>query len=369
LWSGAMLKGIYFRVASLALTATILACSASTVFAQQSSIASTFTGGLNSSQSSATTDFQNQVLSTANAVSSNAQGQPNGGAVFGADFPTGRLRETWHDGYDSLLSNHLPTYASQTTEASAIGSVFIAFPDAFWGGKLQLGALGGEDRLDTLFKRTPVSEPILPGTKASNTSSIAGSYAIYTSGTSYAMAMIVGFDGSTDQVGGRAIAGRSSYDTHGVVASEVAGHVFDLDRLCNMPLKFDARGGILYSRADGDSFSDPSGDILRPTVQSWTASLSGTLFSQWNLVGGETFRPYIKGELREQLAYDNKVVNLTPLLANITYRFNQADSMGVAEVGFDYAWSGVTFTGAVYGEKSSDQASVGGRLGAKFPLN
>ena len=144
----------------------------------------------------------------------------------------------------------------------------------------------------------------------------------------------------------------------------VAGHVFALSEAAN-PLKADVRAGLLYSDARGGSFSNAIGEGLRASEQETAASLSAMLFRDIGLSGGETVRPYVKAGVKEQLAYSNKVEDsLNGKLT--TYSFGQSGTFGAAEIGFDYAFSNVTVTGAVYGETAADQSSLGGRLGAKF---
>jgi hypothetical protein len=327
--------------------------------AQQSAQTAAAIGAQGASQTGAVTDYQDQVLSRLLS-----QGAP-GDAGF--EFPTGRLRETRHDSYRSLLPNHGPTYQSDTVEESLIGSAFFKFPGSVHGGNIQTGAFVGENWIGTSYKSPGPSYPMLPGTRSLNSSYLAGAYVLYSSGSSYAMNTVTIFEGTTQQWGGGLVPGSSSYDTHGVVSSTVSGHVFDLDK-SRTPLRLDVRGGILYSNVRGDWFSDPSGQLLHPSTQQWIASLSAMVFQEWALSRSETLRPYIKAGLREQLSYVNKEdENLLGALD--TYRFSQSGTLGTAEIGFDYAFSNVTITGALYGEKAVDQATIGGRLGAKFALD
>ncbi len=172
------------------------------------------------------------------------------------------------------------------------------------------------------------------------------------------------FDGVTDQKGNAFAGGSSSYGTQGFSNTAVAGHVFSLDGTA-APLKVDVRGGVLYSNAQGDSFSNTAGEVLRPGTEEWTASLSAMLFRDLALSGGETLRPYFKAGLKEQLAYSNTVQE-SFRGELITYSFGQSGTLAGAEIGFDYTFSNVTVTGAVYGEAASDQSSLGGPLGAKL---
>jgi hypothetical protein len=314
-------------------------------------------GAQGANQTGVVADFQDQTLSQ--AVSQ--EGTPPGA---GAGFPTSRFRETWHDAYVPLQPSHRPAYESQTAEESAMGSAFYKFPQSVLGGSIQTGAFGGESWVSASYKPSSSSPGRLPGTKQFNNSYIAGGYVLYGFGNSYAMNTVAIFEGTTDQKGTGFSGGSTSFGTHGFANTAVAGHVFDLAGV-STPLKVDVRGGLLYSNARGDSFSNAIEEVFRPSTEEWTASLSAMLFRDLALSGGETVRPYFKAGLREQLAYSNKVEeSFRGALA--TYSFGQSGTLGGAEIGFDYTFSNVTVTGAVYGEMATDQSSLGGRLGAKF---
>jgi hypothetical protein len=100
-------------------------------------------------------------------------------------------------------------------------------------------------------------------------------------------------------------------------------------------------------------------------MDSVVGSLSATLFLETTDKNGSVFRPYLKGEVRDQLNYHNTVNN--EVFGNsYIYKFTQADATGVGELGFDYAMGNITFNAAVYGEGASDRSAFGGRIGAKF---
>ena len=326
---------------------------------QQAGQTASAAGAQGASQTGVVTDIQDQVLAQAGS----REGTPAGA---GAEFPTGRFKETWHDAYVSLQPSRWPTYKSQTAEELAMGSAFYRFPQSVFGGSVQAGVFGGENWVNTSYK--PSSSSSSPGslsaTKQYNDSYIAGGYVLYSFGSSYVMNSVATFDGRTDQKGSGLAAGSSSYGTNGFEDTAVAGHVFNLAGAAT-PLKVDVRGGLLYSNAEGGSFSNAIREVFRPSTEETAASLSAMLFRDMGLSGGETVRPYVKAGLREQLDYSNKVED-TFRGVTATYSFGQSNTLGSAETGFDYAFSNVTVTGAVYGETAADQSSIGGRLGAKF---
>jgi hypothetical protein len=314
------------------------------------------TGILGAGQRGVVTGFQDQVLSR----SASREAAPGGA---GAGFPTGRLGESWHGAYIDLQPSPWPGYKSQTSEASALASGYYNVPQSVFGGSVQAGVFGGESWVRASFRPASPSLATAAATKASNSSSLFGGYVLYSSGRDYAMNTVSVFEGTTAQTGAP-FAGSSAYGTHGFVDTAVAGHVFDVSGAARS-LKLDVRGGLLYSAAHGDPFSDNAGQRFRSSTGEWTASVSATLFRDIAIWGDETLRPYVKAGLKEQLGYSNKV-EVSYQGAVDTYRFGQSPTLGNAEIGFDYIRSNVTVTGAVYGEMASGQSSLGGRLWAKF---
>ncbi len=305
-------------------------------------------GPIAASQASAIADFQTQVLDV--TVHGMGQGQ-NDNALPGA-FPTGRLKETWHDGYKSLLPNHDNTDAFRTAEASAFGSALYKLPGSYLSGELQVGAFVGYNEFYLKYDTS--------GAKANNEAALFGGYGLYTAGPNYIMVTTAGAEGTTHQNDGVL----TSYDTQGFFASFVGGHVHELDNAGS--LKVDVRGGVSYAGAYGNHYTNSASEMISTSFDGWTGSLSATLFSNISLSGGALCRPYIKGEIHEQFSYNNTVKDDT---ASTDFEFGQSGTVGLAEVGLDYALPSVTFNAAIYGEAASDRAAVGGRLGAKFKLN
>ncbi len=309
-------------------------------------------GPAEGSEAGAIANFQTQILDSAiyqkGEVQAQDAGQSSGDAPPAA-FPAG-LGETWHDGYKSLLPNHEETSAFRTEEAAAFGSAFYKLPQPFLYGQLQLGVFAGYDSLHVTYSSTAA--------KSYNESFLFGGYGLYTSGSNYIMGTAAGAEGQTHD------GGPGTYGTHGVFASLVGGHVYQLDGAA--PLKLDVRGGVSYMDASGDNFTDPAGQVSSTSANGTSGSLSATLFFEKSSTGGALFRPYIKGEVREQFSYNNTIECKT--LAS-TFEFGQADTTGVFEAGLDYVLPNVTFNASVYGEAASDQTTIGGKIGAKFKLN
>jgi hypothetical protein len=298
-------------------------------------------------------------------------------AVAPGVFPGSRLREGFHDGYQSIGPDaHERTNAFRSDEISAFASGFALLPGQIFGGQLQVGGFAGYAQ--THLHMGPIKGSARTdtdyGSEASNGSFVGGGYALYTGGVNYAMLTLSGNVGQTEQNSlDPSGVSESSYGTSGFVGSFVSGHVFDLTRsggakdlAANRDLKLDLRGGLSYQAFHSGQFIDPASQTLQAETDGWTGSVSATMFTmrQW---GEGTVRPYVKGEVRQQLSYDNTVYvrDINPK----TYKFDQSGTMGVVELGFDYALKNATFSAAVYGDHSGDQTGVGGRLALKFKLN
>ncbi len=358
----------------LLLVSAVMVTTMGGALAQQSGNTAGSIGALASSLTGIVADIQEQALSEPPS-----QSRQNWGATaYSTEFPTGYLRETWSNGYKSLQAIHYNTDKSNTSEGSFFGSFFVKIPESTLGGTLKVGVFAGEDRLFTSFSTNDGLSSEAPGTKASNNSAFVGGYALYNLGANYAMTQTAVFEGRTNEVGGTVIFGPSSFDTRGVVVSNVAGHIFDLNQLTGAALWLNLRAGLTYAEADGDRFVDPEGQILRPSTQSWTAVFSGTLGHDVKLADGGILTPYFKGELREKLLDSIKVTdNFYGALYN--FHFSQSPTVGVAEIGANYQLnSSINLSAALYAEQSGQlssnqgtvgsQTTLGGRVGAKFQL-
>jgi outer membrane autotransporter protein len=293
-------------------------------------------------------------------------------------FPTGRLRWMNHDGYKSQNGRAFDTSAFHATEASAFASGYIGLPMEFLGGQLKFGAFGGYDDLNVKVSSGKSSTP-QSGGGATSQSVLYGGYGLYVRNASYAMLTLSGSQGQTEQTGGDG--SRVSFDVQGFAGSLVAGHVFSLTgeepdnahRSGAIPIKLDLRAGAAYQDAHGAQYVDPTtGHRLKASLDSWTGSASATLFSQFPMDGGAVFRPFIKGELRQQLSYNDALHEEWDTLTETVARelkFTQSDTSAVVEAGFDYALPGVTFTAAVYDEMAADRENLGFRIGLSIKLN
>jgi hypothetical protein len=300
-------------------------------------------------------DFQTQILDGATQQKSEGQTQEAGEGSANAPpeaFPSGRLGETWHDGYKGLLPNQAGTSSFRTGEATAFGSSFYKLPRSFLDGQVQIGVFGGYDSLSVKYASADA--------KSNNESFLFGGYGLYTRGANYIMATVAGAEGETRQNDG----GASLYDTHAFFLSLVGGHVHQLGFAA--PLKLDVRGGVSYMDASGDRYTDPAGQAYSTNVDGWSGSVSATLFAEKPFASGALLRPYIKGEVREQFSYDNTIEGGN---SSHACKFGEASTAGIFEAGLDYVLPSVVFNAAVFDESATDRITVGGKLGAKIKLN
>lgn len=290
-------------------------------------------------------------------------------------LPTGRLKWLNHDGYKSSGGQPFATGAFHSTEMSAVAAGSLGKLQGIWGGQLTLNFFAGYDNVATKVSAGAAWPTQLHGGNAVNRSFLFGGSGLYVNNASYAMVTLAGSEGQTDQsVDGVEV----SYGVRGVAGSLVAGHVFDLTKIESAdhraaPVQLDLRLGAGYQESHGDRYVDPvNGHQFHANLDNWTASASATLFSPFPLDNGATFRPFLKGEVRQQLSYNNKLSEEWDFLTDTISRelkFTQSDTSVLGEIGFDYVLRGIRFTGAVYGEKAADREDWGLRLGINFQLN
>jgi outer membrane immunogenic protein len=366
----------YFAIAFLLLSTAVHA----DPFNNSAQTASGF-GAVGAAQQSAIQGLQDQVLSS---------GIEGSGAVI---FPSGRVRKTWHDGYTGkvppLNPPRLPQQSNpyDASEESLLATAFTTLPNEYFGGKIRLGGFIGYDHLHVNMKPvffTVNIEDTYDPSRADNQSLLFGGYALYSSANNYFMTTLAGSIGETDQkisciptnsdpfeCFGKPPFKSLSYDTQGIVASFVGGHVVDMSGLglSSSPVKLDLRAGTSATYMKGSRFIDAEGALNRPTLDTWRSFFAATLFAviEDSQTGAIT-RPYVKGEFRNNLSFklNNHVVDDSFCLSGCSIPYWQKSDMFVGEVGFDYATKGYTLNAAFYGEAASDQKTVGGRIGVTF---
>lgn len=292
------------------------------------------TNATQSSINNVTEVFTQQQINTAQGL-----------AIAGG--PTGKLRHTSHDGLvNKATGERLESFDIDEGSVFANGSYDV--PGTVMGGKVRISVLVGYDEVQQDS-----------ASASSETSSVfyGGSW-LWSYNTLYTSTLIVGINGELD---GRAGGNNFSYDVDGYISNSVIGNTFDLGQV-----KFDLRGGLGSSNIDGGRFA--LGDGFTSTDYSnWNASVTGTLFTIVNLSGGGVMRPYVLASYKRVFDEDIEL-NLQSAAASLTLQYEQAQDFGKGEIGFDVVDGQFTYGAAVYTEFSSDEETIGGRLGISVKL-
>ena len=313
-------------------------------------------------------------------------GEGSSGALGGFNaFPSGRLRSSHHDELREPPGSP-NNYAWTTREASAFVTGVYSIPGTVLGGQMKVGILGGENWL-SLKLRNSATDTLDTANgqfgKASNESSLFGANVLWSKGSSYALATIVGFWGEThltDAIdfcgtpgpGTQCTARRYNFDTGGYVASLTGGHVFALSGRPD-GLMLDIRGVATYTDHTGAGFLNFQGDFQKYWFSVGTLTGSATLFMNLPMSGSALLRPYVQGYVRQEIGYNNKLYFdfLDPAeVPNAAARhWDQAHTYGGVDLGVSYVKGNMTLGSSIYFDASSDEHTFGGRVGVSWKLN
>jgi hypothetical protein len=317
-------------------------------------------------------------------IGRDALGQSSGGAGGVGAFATGRLRTSDHDGLDiqPLVNTGVvddgtrKTFSYETDEASVFANVVATLPGTVLGGQLKVSGFVGYNWLSLDLKSNAVSvlDPNQFG-GAENDSVIAGGTVLWALQGTYALATLVGTWGETtltDSVDDCAPVGcnlhRYKYDTSGFIGTLTAGHVYALAGPTGPMLDF--RGTVSYTETDSDRFLNIHGDEFKLDFSTWTGTGGVTLFSNLSMQGNATLRPYVQAYVRQEWDYDSKLAFTQSGSGAFTLTaYDQSHLYGGVDAGLTYVLDKMTVGGAIYYEASSDEETVGGRLGASWALN
>lgn len=265
--------------------------------------------------------------------------------------PTGRLRHTEHDGLVEK-STGARTTGFDIDEGSVFGNVSYDLPGTYFGGRVRVNGLAGYDRLTQDIDGNGGSTDI-------DAFIYGGSY-LWTQGSFYSMSLIIGVTGNADArtAGALAGGGKYDYDVSGYFTNSVIGYTFDLQG----PWKFDVRGGLGHYDVETNHFDFANNlGTIKGVAEAWNASITGTLFTTFDYNGG-TMRPYVLAAYKNVFDEDIKIKGDTPA------EFEQANDFGKVELGFDYVQGIYTYGAAGYTEFSSDETTIGARLGVSVKL-
>jgi hypothetical protein len=150
-----------------------------------------------------------------------------------------------------------------------------------------------------------------------------------------------------------------------------AGKVFDLAGASGP--KLDLRGSVGYTQNNADPFKNINkggGDVEQKyTFSTWTGTGAVTLFTNLTLQGNALLRPYIQAYVRQEWDYQNEIEATEPDGTFTRATFDQRHLYGGLDAGLTYAFQNMTLGGSVYFEGSSDEETLGGRIGATWKLN
>jgi hypothetical protein len=271
--------------------------------------------------------------------------------------PTGRLRHTEHDGLVETTTGSR-TNGFEVDEGSVFANASYDLPGTYFGGKVRVNGLLGYNRLSLDSDRAPGET--VAGKTDIDAFIYGGSY-LWSQGSFYSMTLIIGVSGDADAfaAGGVAPGGSYSYDVSGYFTNSVIGYTFDWP---GDGWKFDLRGGLGHYDVHTNTFefANAAGTI-KGSTEAWSGSITGTLFTLVEYNGG-TMRPYILASYKNVFDEDIKV------RGDFAADFKQADDFGKVELGFDYVQGIWTYGAAGYTEFSSDESTIGARLGVSVKL-
>ncbi len=167
-----------------------------------------------------------------------------------------------------------------------------------------------------------------------------------------------------------------SCDTRGATGNFAIGQVFDLTGGQNGGgVKLDLRPGIGFTKSGCEMPVRDEG-VLKPNYSSVNASLSAMVFSNLPMANG-FLTPYLQSTVKHQFAYKNAVDNIgrpqffegIPLDTKEFTTFEQSHSHLESELGVNYTSGNISFGAAAYYSVSSDEQTVGGRLGLTIRTN
>lgn len=271
--------------------------------------------------------------------------QINFGGFANFITPTGKLRHTSHDGLRISGTNDR-TASFDVDEGSVFANGSYDLPGTYFGGKVRVSALAGYDRL--------VQDADNNSFKNEIDAFIYGGSYLWTQGSFYSMSLIIGVSGEAD---GSAGAADFDYDVSGYFTNSLIGYTFDLSG----GWKFDLRGNIGHYDVDTSRFTVTAGGRIKGIAEAWNAGITGTVFTIVDVNGG-VIRPYVLA------AYRNVFDEDIDVRGDFSASFFQADDYGKVELGFDYVEGAVTYGAAAYTEFSSDEETIGARLGVSVKL-
>lgn len=262
--------------------------------------------------------------------------------------PTGRVRHTIHNGLIDE-ANGTTSGEFEVDEASFFGNASYDLPGTYFGGKVRVSGLVG-------WTGMTVDNEIKSFKTETDSIIFGGSY-LWSQGNFYTLSTIIGLSGEVDGQTTAPAVGTYDFGISGYFTNSVYGYTFDMAG----GMKFDLRGNISSYDVDGDSFTLPGTGVISGSANGWAAGLTGTIFTIMEMDSGVA-RPYLSAQFKQTLDEDIEI------RGDATVNFDQDDSYGKLEGGYDFVSGPWTFGAAAYTEFSGDQYTVGGRMGVSVKL-
>jgi len=356
---------VFFKYLSKSVFTLAIALMATFIFQQQAFAQFTPEAGpMNQATSDA---WQGAIRGVENEIL-NGIVMDKGAAGAGAPlvfFTTGRLRTEDHDRMkDSLFGQ---TVDFDSYEQSIFAGIKVSLPGEVFGGRVAGGAFLGHSQLDVDFGTAPLAGILTPAGDYDNDALIYGGYATFVHDAFYLLGTAAFADGDADFIAHPNNFSRN-FDTEGYMLSAQMGTVIPLVSNINL----DLRAGISKFDFDADKFLSSLGTFFfKNDLETTTLLLSAQLFTAIES-NGMVIRPYIKGQIRNELDYDNTfkaTFSATGVIAPPLVTFEQDDTVTNFELGANVTSGAFSFSAAGFGEWAGDRDGYGGRLAVKYKFN
>jgi len=321
----------------------------------------------------ATHEFAGQILD------SGVGGFSGGGVVqvtplFGV-YASGRLGNSWHDGYNLTINN--AAAAGNSVDFSTRDTSFLAAAEVDvgkWAGLknagFKIGALTGWAHTSIDFGSNEALRTIglFDAGGGSNDAWLYGGYGLVTAGQFYGLGLVTGALGGTD-INNAVLASTGSYDTSGVVAGVLGGVIVPATQIFGTgapkDVAFDFRSGISWSSYSGDSFIDSRNNRFGETkLDMTTGTLAAKVFSVTQ-IGSLVWRPFFQGGVNHRFDYEN-----TAVVADTKLFFKDVDTTYYVTTGSEVdVSSALKATISGRGDFNEDQRSFSGTIGMKYSFN
>ena len=254
------------------------------------------------------------------------------------------------------------TLGFSADECSILGSVEFDFTDSNFlgdGTKFQVGFFGGYTAMDVDFDRSAIAIARgVAGASAESENGILGTYAIVARDGYYGVATLGYMFGQTS-IDDRVANAHGEYDTNAYSVSGVVGKFIPITDRYNL----DLRGGLQYVNNSGDGFTDSRGNVFGESeVSYWQGQISAGLSGSF-MYNDMSFQPYVRAALSTQFDYES-----TSNAFGVIYDFDSGDDLMLSLSAGMLAniTKQLQLSGEVSFDHSTDEDTVGGKLGLKF---